>query len=478
MNAELLQEKWRQLEKEGGHDPALFRAFRQWFEKAGDWDLYRMNPVGLAAVLDVPETPLIDFFVHGARVGIFDFSWSMVCPSCGEVQNNDSSLNSLEGHFHCTVCQAGVQVNIDDSVEVAFSVNPSVKVLSLDPFENPNSYRKTYFSQAVERSPEMLEYINTIWEGFESVEPGDSLIRDRVCERGKSYRFVSAGIHSQFLFHVAKDAVDEPVNMEIEFGQKGMYPSDITVNSLQTRFIKKNTRDEKVGLMMVQADFPTLHRLMKEFPAKFLPMLTGNKLLNNQRFRELFKIQNLSPGLRLNIRSLTLLFTDLKGSTELYARTGDVAAYQLIQEHFRLLGGIVARHGGALIKTMGDAIMASFNRPLDAVKAAQIMLEENLLLTSGYTKPLGLKIGLHEGPALAISNQGALDYFGQTVNIAARVQGVAGENSLWLTEPVLKASGVASMLKEKSYVGKRYQASLKGIGEKTVVYEIIKRRRI
>ena len=120
---------------------------------------------------------------------------------------------------------------------------------------------------------------------------------------------------------------------------------------------------------------------------------------------------------------------------------------------------------------MGDAVMASFSRPSDGVNAAIDMLRENMEMTQGQ-KPLGLKIGLHEGPALAINNRGALDYFGQTVNIAARVQGLAGENTLWMTESVLRSRGVANNLKENKYVGKRYQASLKGVGERTTVFEL------
>ena len=337
MNTTLYHEKIRNLRNEGTFDDKLLSAFTQWMIKAEDWDLFRINPVKLAASLELPEPSMIDFFVHGSRVGLFDFSWSMICPSCGEIQNNDHSLNALEGEFHCVVCQAPVQVNIDDTVEVTFTLNPAIRSLNLDPFKDAGTYRAAFFSAAVDRSPAILEYMNTIWVGFEAIPPQETLIIDRTWKRGKSYRFVSAGVHSQFVFHVDPEASDVQEIYPVDFGENGMSPEELTIKSTNGQFRIQNRRYDTVGLMMVEADFPKLHALMKSHPGKMLPMLTGNQLLSNQKFRELFKMQNLSPALRLNIRSLTLLFTDLKGSTELYDRTGDVDAYNLIQEHFKLL---------------------------------------------------------------------------------------------------------------------------------------------
>lgn len=474
MNHKLYHEKLRLLRAEGNFDDRMIAAFTSWVTRAEDLDLLRMNPLQVASELGTDSHQLTEFFIHGSRAGLFDFSWSMICPSCGEIQNNDHSLNSLSGEFFCVVCQVPVRVNIDDTVEVTFSLNPSVRPLNIDPFRDPQTYRRVFFSQAVDRSPEILALMEEIWVGFESVPPGETLIVDRSWERGRSYRLVSAGVHSQFLFHISPQAAEESEFVEVDFGETGMHPQELTLSTLNPKIRIRNRRQESVGLMMVKADFPRLHQIMKDHPSRLKPLLTGNQLLNTQKFRQLFRIQSLSPTLRLNIRSLTLLFTDLKGSTELYDRTGDVDAYTLIQDHFQLLGSIVARHGGAVIKTMGDAVMASFSRPADGVGAALEMLEEIRTITRG-NHALGLKIGLHEGPALAINNQGSLDYFGQTVNIAARVQGLAGENSVWMTESVLRAKGSAQLLKNSGFSARRYLASLKGVGEKTTVYEMKKK---
>ncbi|MFL5159484.1 MAG: adenylate/guanylate cyclase domain-containing protein [Microvirga sp.] len=71
-----------------------------------------------------------------------------------------------------------------------------------------------------------------------------------------------------------------------------------------------------------------------------------------------------------------MLFTDLKGSTDLYDRIGDLNALSLVQQHFERLRDVTVRHGGAIIKTIGDAVMAAFVEPADAVRAALAMLQD------------------------------------------------------------------------------------------------------
>jgi class 3 adenylate cyclase len=198
-------------------------------------------------------------------------------------------------------------------------------------------------------------------------------------------------------------------------------------------------------------------------------------LLNNQSFRDLFRIQNLIPNLKLNIRSLTILFTDLRGSTELYDKTGDAFAYNLVQEHFKILTDSIRKNSGAIVKTMGDAVMATFSRPQDAVHAAVDMINGMQSLNEklrAEQHELGLKIGLHEGPALAINADDRVDYFGQTVNIASRVQGLAKAGEIWITEPVFRAIGVYDTFNTSGYREQRQSVFLKGVREPTTVYKM------
>ena len=117
---------------------------------------------------------------------------------------------------------------------------------------------------------------------------------------------------------------------------------------------------------------------------------------------------------RLKITSLTFLFTDLRGSTELYERVGDLAAFDLVSAHFQILNEIVAAEAGAVVKTSGDAVMATFATPDRAVAAALRMREAMRSLNDSHRdSKLLLKIGIHEGPCLAVVLNDRQDYFGR-----------------------------------------------------------------
>ena len=140
------------------------------------------------------------------------------------------------------------------------------------------------------------------------------------------------------------------------------------------------------------------------------------------------------------------MFTDLKGSTALYDRVGDLAAYDLVREHFRVLSEIVASEAGAVVKTIGDAVMATFPTPDRALAAALPHARLDQGLRDG---DLLIKIGIHEGPCLAVTLNDRLDYFGQTVNIAARVQSLADARSIFATRSVVENPQVAKMLETR-----------------------------
>src|SRR3954464_4756017 len=172
------------------------------------------------------------------------------------------------------------------------------------------------------------------------------------------------------------------------------------------------------------------------------PFLTAKRLLTNQTFRDVYRADTLDVNQRLKITSLTFLFTDLKGSTELYERVGDLAAFDLVRTHFRVLQEIVAAEAGAVVKTIGDAVMATFPTPDRALAAALRMRTAMRELK----KDLLIKIGIHEGPCLAVTLNDRLDYFGQTVNIAARVQSLADAKAIFATKPVVEHPQVAKIL--------------------------------
>lgn len=192
-------------------------------------------------------------------------------------------------------------------------------------------------------------------------------------------------------------------------------------------------------------------------------------------FRDLFSSDVLDPDQHIEVGHTVLLFSDLVGSTEMYEKLGDTSAYALVREHFRVLDDIIAQHQGRLIKTIGDAVMVSFPTVPDALGAALAGIEGVRAIAGpdGVKAGLGLKIGIHVGACLAVTANGAGDYFGRTVNLAARVQGVAGADEIVLSTPAASAPRVDEMLGSLVDNGRsftRESVSLKGVpGEMQVL---------
>ena len=203
----------------------------------------------------------------------------------------------------------------------------------------------------------------------------------------------------------------------------------------------------------------------------FVSYLSGSRLLATQTFRDLFRSETIRAVEGIGVRDITLLFTDLKGSTDLYDRIGDLNALSLVQQHFERLRDVTVRHGGAIIKTIGDAVMAAFVEPADAVRAALAMLQDMEAFNSRLpSREVILKVGIHRGAAIAVTLNERLDYFGQTVNIAARVQSLSDAKEICLTSDVLSASGVKDIL--APFAMEQEMAQLKGVHQQMPVFRI------
>ena len=208
-------------------------------------------------------------------------------------------------------------------------------------------------------------------------------------------------------------------------------------------------------------------------PNTYEPFLSGKELLCNQVFRDLFGSETLSGGIALRVANLTLLFTDLKGSTAMYDSIGDVRAFSLVSEHFRILVGAVQAHRGAVVKTIGDAVMGTFPSVRDAMQASFAMTDELRQFNArSHLPPLSLKLGVHTGPCIVVNSNERLDYFGQTVNVAARVQGLAEGDQLVITDGAFGEPGVEDVVKARGTLSRASLASLKGVGEPVKVHTL------
>jgi ABC-type lipoprotein export system ATPase subunit/class 3 adenylate cyclase len=183
-----------------------------------------------------------------------------------------------------------------------------------------------------------------------------------------------------------------------------------------------------------------------------------------QIFRDLFSTEALRPGEHISVGTQTVLFTDLRHSTRLYREIGDATAFGRVMNHFDVLKKVIAEHDGAIVKTIGDAVMAVFRCPANAL-VAMLDAQSALANPGEGAMPLLLKAGLHSGPCIAVTLNDRLDYFGSTVNMAARLEGLSSGSEVIISRTVFEDSKVIELLKSEMYEALPFEMTLKGFEE-------------
>ena len=355
-------------------------------------------------------------------------------------------------------------------VEITFTISPRVRRVAA---HNPDQLSPLEYLRQISFGSHLV--IPADFEAFfeeitlESLElpPGERAIISLQMSEGLFY-IADLVTHSVQFLDVKGEVTKEKQHLAFIIDRTPIqHPkTEIPPGSLRISF--ENRLDRRALPVVFIASEP-FRRVIKSHR----PFLSAKRLLSNQTFRDIYRTETLGADQRLKITSLTFVFTDLRGSTELYDRIGDLAAFDLVKAHFSLLNEIVAAEGGAVVKTIGDAVMATFPTPDQALAAALGMREamRNLNLER-KREDLLLKIGIHEGPCIAVTLNDRQDYFGQTVNIASRVQGLATSREIFATSSVVENVKASDVLDVKGLQPLPHKIQLRGIADRVNVYAI------
>jgi class 3 adenylate cyclase len=424
---------------------AVVPAIEALVRDAPDAALCRINAIQFATDRDLDEEAVIAAFLHAARIGIFELSWNVVCPGCGGVLGEGATLKTV-GHddYVCALCASGYEAELDQMVEVTFTVSRRVRrIAAHDPHELPfiEYFRQIFWASAMKLPDELDRIVEDIT--LDTLELPDGEKAQLSLQLPAEFLIVFEPVtHTAQFIDVKGEPTRERQNLSIVFTGIKTPTTTVEMRPGPLRLSFENRSGERVlpGLWIAGDE---LHKLLDLRH----PFLSGKRLLTNHVFRALYGTDTLDAEQRLKITSLTFLFTDLKGSTALYERVGDLAAFDLVRAHFHVMQEIVAAETGAVVKTIGDAVMATFHSPDHAVAAALRMREamQKLNCERG-NEDLLLKIGIHEGPCLAVVLNDRQDFFGQTVNIASRVQGLATSQAICATGPVIEYAQTSALL--------------------------------
>jgi class 3 adenylate cyclase len=462
---------------------ALFAALRQsadagavavierMIRDAPDRALNKINALDLAATEGLDEERLIAALLHAAQLGLFEMSWNVICRSCAGVLDANTTLKTLDQpEYKCGFCAATYETTLDHMVEVTFTVSPRLRRIaahSPDELSAAEYYRQIFWSSGIDLPADYESLMQEVTLEIVELPPGERAILSLQLPAGTFIIFDPVTHAAQFI-DVKGEPTHERQNLTQVLNNLRTPTSTVAVRPGPMRLVLENRTNLRVlpGVWIASQKLQDLLERRK-------PVLTAKRLLTNQTFREIYRTDTLAVDQRLKITSLTFLFSDLKGSTELYDRVGDLVAFDLVKEHFRILSEIIASERGAVVKTIGDAVMATFATPDHAVAAAIRMRDAIADLgEQRRQESLLLKMGIHEGPCLAVSLNDRQDYFGQTVNIAARVQALAESRSIVATGQVVENPQASALLQTSGLKPTLRRTALRGIADEMSVYEI------
>ena len=408
-------------------DPKIVDRFIDYILRAPDSALFRMRPFGLAEKLDADKGELLTIMLHATKLGLINMTWDVVCPHCQGIRERADHLWNVNKRSSCEVCEIEFDTSSINALEISFHINPYI--VSVEPvyYCSAEPAKKAHMKFQKTLSP------STSFEYPLNLKPG----RYRLRIKGeKQYRYIdllSDREPGRLLWDNDREAESS------EGGTGSVLVVQNSGDAPQTYILEETEEDQYA--------------------------LRPRDLFNFQNFRDLFSKESLSMDLSIDIGVQNILFVDVIKSSELYRTVGDSRAFSLIREVFTESHKIAVRYQGAIIKTMGDAVMLAFENPINALFASAAYMSR-FDGAPDKKNPLTLRITLNRGSCLAVKLNSLIDYFGQPVNTVAKLQAYANAGEVVASESFMSNELIQSFLKKKELSpGERDVADLPGIGE-------------
>ncbi len=380
------------------HDLPWASALVHHVYEAEEHELVRIRPYELARAWGAEPRAVLETCLAGTVAGLLELSWDLVCPSCRTASVRGSSLEALGESAHCEQCDLTFGLELDRAVEATFRPGRAVRVVD----------DVRFCSGGPAMTPHVIAQ--------RVLEPSATATFEVPTEQARLRLFARGGATAR-----VELVEGGPARAEARVGPSSIAPPTVEIapgGVLELRLDEGEARHVKLERLEWASTAATAHDV------SLIP-----------RFRERFSGEVLKPGLALAVSRVALVFSDLGASTALYTARGDAVAFRLVQDHFELLEAIIQRHQGTLVKTIGDAVMAAFADERSAFRAACEMSAAFPAFRAArpFAEATSLKIGMYAGPCYVVEANGILDYFGQTVNVAARLQAQAKDDEVVVT---------------------------------------------
>jgi len=412
-----------------GIRPEVVGRLGEYLTGASDLELARVRPLALAGHLGLPADEVVAACLHAASVGLLVLLWDLLCPVCRLPSDVKETLRAIEGHGHCEACHLDYELDFAGSVELVFRVHPQVREADTN----------TYCAAGPAHSPHVVAQVR--------VTPGERLELDLDLDEGP-YRLRGPQLGWAFDFSVHAGHPASRWDIDLKSGPTPGLPPVL------------GTGGQRFGLGNDSAQ-PLVVRFERVAPRD--DALTAAKAAGSAAFRELFPTEVLASGRLVGVAAVSLLLTAVgPPGGDPYSDGDDVAVAAALQDQSQRLDAAVRRQGGSVVRASGTGLLAAFPDALAAVRAGLDWVDPAAAVGERPEfRPRGV---VHQGPALAVTVDDRLDYFGATLREARTALSLTPPGSLLLTAAAAGDPGVADLLRDGRRPGRVLEAGAEAGG--------------
>lgn len=376
-----------------------------------DDELYKIQVPELAERFNFDQDKLLSSFLEAAKLGIYELNWDVICPHCKGQRSRTQSLAEILVEDECAPCKLKFKVDSLNKIDVNFSVNPKYREVK----------EISFCAAEPAKKPHIL--FNDILGVNKSITLDSELLK-------KHYRVRSIGKTDENIIEIDQLHSNE---IKVELSENKIHHT-----SKAARIEIHNNTQEERNIIFESLEEPKY-------------ALSPLHVFNNKTFKTLFSDQKLKSGVQLQLPDQIILFSDVVDSTNFYQKAGDKEAFTQIHQHFSIVENIIDKYEGIIIKTIGDAVMATFKTVQNATEAAREIIVE---IEKDQICNLKLRYSLHTGPVVAVNHNTGIDYFGNTVNMSAKLQAISNANELSISEKVyLEHKEYFQNVEARTYLG-------------------------
>jgi hypothetical protein len=356
--------------------------------------LERLRPWELADQWKANRGDVLDLMFVATSIGILQLAWDLVCPRCQVSHEVAPTLGRVTPRGVCAACNAAYEIDLASTVELVFRPHRAVRLT-----ENA-----TYCVGAPARRPHVAAQ--------QVLAPGEEREVTVNLATG-DYRITGPRIGVPRICAASPVGWAGELAIEISDGGAEIRPAVGRAGAVVVKIINASDRDQVVRI---------------ESTAQREDAVTAATALAHPRFREFFSEELLPYGEHVSVSRVAFLFLDVPGRFSMLDDKGDAGSLAFAAKLDALAGEEAALRQGSIVESGSDL------HQVLAFPSAALALEAGLSILKSATKAgIGLRAAVHEGPCIALTRSGKVDWFGDTITRGAALVEEAEENGVALS---------------------------------------------